>query len=127
LRAKQTGLLSVGFQLSAEGELISSDLNTSIIEWTVNDAIVANKVTVGPNPFSTEATITIQSITDDATGRLTIYDNSGRVVDDRAIVITRGLNEIRMNKTSLGLQSGAHYIDVRIGGEIINNKILVVD
>ena len=78
-----------------------------------------------PNPFSDFTTISFY-LNQGGTATLSIYDLSGRILWKEVRLFNKGLNEVTVHKSDLGL-SGVLYYSLETQTNIITKKMIAID
>ncbi len=78
-----------------------------------------------PNPFRDRTVILFESAVEE-TAHLTFYDQNGRVVRQRSIMLSKGENEFYIHKSELG-NSGIYMYEIKSALQHSTNRMLIVE
>ncbi len=140
LRAKQEGQLSAALKLNPrymESEAYSTDEEVLDIKLEFSEPIVeipTGAVPVegsfelyqnAPNPFATQTVVPFR-LPETTYAKLTIFDQSGRVVYSRAGEFPQGYNEVIINRSEVNAQ-GMLYYRLETLGRHQTKKMILLD
>ncbi|MEL6122841.1 MAG: thrombospondin type 3 repeat-containing protein, partial [Bacteroidota bacterium] len=116
-------------QMLANAKIQIADNSLNIIDanWKAYTEGGTNSITVRPNPMSQSATIELTNLTALTEAHLVVYDASGRAVVDQQVPVIRGVNQIPLDRKTLQLQNGIHYIDIHLGQQVLHHKMVIIE
>ncbi len=107
-------------------EFMNVELNFKAINGAVRPADNFELYQNEPNPFAETTTIRF-TLNASETATLTIMDINGRVLYSSTDQYNKGYNEVSMNKSELGVDSGILYYQVRTATHTATKKMIMMN
>lgn len=135
LSATKTGLSLINNQKyfimvkAMNGAGLVSDSTVSdgviyLIPTDIEQNLALNNLAIYPNPTSDKAIISIISSTNE-TINYTLLDVQGKLIEEKRLNITNGINTLEININQLQLSKGVYFIKLISSGKEITKKLIV--
>lgn len=87
-----------------------------------NNAVLDNEVSVYPNPFANEFTITLNA-SNSGMASIDIMNVQGKVVSTKIVSVVAGLNNFPISENA-SLQAGVYFVRTTLNGEVKTMKLV---